>query len=147
MTDMAIFTGLVPRDHGLAVVSTLRPDGTIGSSVVNAGVLPHPTTGEQTVAFVSRGDARRLNHLRTTPRVTVVLRAGWQWAAVEGPVQLCGPDDPLPGVDTEGLRLLLRAIFTAAGGTHDDWETYDRVMAQERRTAVLMTPDRVYPTA
>jgi hypothetical protein len=59
-------------------------------------------------------------------------------------VQLCGPDDPLPGVDTEGLRLLLRAVFTAAGGTHDDWETYDRVMAQERRTAVLMTPDRVY---
>ena len=147
MTDLAEFTGLVPRDHGLAVVSTLRPDGTIGSSVVNAGVLPHPATGEQTVAFVSRGDARRLNYLRATPRITVVLRAGWQWAAAEGPVQLCGPDDPLPGVDAEGLRLLLRAVFTAAGGTHDDWETYDRVMAQERRTAVLMTPDRVYSTA
>ena len=147
MSDLAEFTGLVARDHGLAVVSTLRPDATINSSVVNAGVLPHPTTGEQTVAFVSRGDARRLNYLRTTPRVTVVLRAGWQWAAAEGPVQLCGPDDPLPGVDTEGLRLLLRAVFTAAGGTHEDWETYDRVMAQERRTAVLMTPDRVYPTA
>ncbi|MBO0818115.1 MAG: pyridoxamine 5'-phosphate oxidase [Actinobacteria bacterium] len=146
MTDLADFTGLVPRDHGLAVVSTLRPDGTIGSSVVNAGVLPHPATGEQTVAFVSRGDARRLSYLRATPRITVVLRAGWQWAAAEGPVQLCGPDDPLPGVDAEGLRLLLRAIFTAAGGTHDDWETYDRVMAQERRTAVLMTPDRAYPT-
>jgi len=146
MTDLADFTGLVPRDHGLAVVSTLRPDGSIGSSVVNAGVLPHPITGEQTVAFVSRGDARRLNYLRATPRITVVLRAGWQWAAAEGPVQLCGPDDPLPGVDTEGLRLLLRAIFTAAGGTHDDWETYDRVMAQERRTAVLMIPDRVYST-
>ena len=146
MTDLADFTGLVPRDHGLAVVSTLRPDGTIGSSVVNAGVLPHPTTGEPTVAFVSRGDARRLSYLRATPRITVLLRAGWQWAAAEGPVQLCGPDDPLPGVDTEGLRLLLRAVFTAAGGTHDDWETYDRVMAQERRTAVLMTPDRVYPT-
>jgi len=144
MTDLAGFTGLVARDHGLAVVSTLRPDATISSSVVNAGVLPHPTTGAQAVAFVSRGDARRLDYLRTTPRITVVLRAGWQWAAAEGPVQLCGPDDPLPGVDTEGLRLLLRAVFTAAGGTHDDWETYDRVMAQERRTAVLMTPDRVY---
>ena len=47
-------------------------------------------------------------------------------------------------MDADGLRLLLRAVFTAAGGTHDDWETYDRVMAQERRTAVLMTPDRVY---
>jgi PPOX class probable F420-dependent enzyme len=147
MTDLADFTGLVARDHGLAVVSTLRPDGTISSSVVNAGVLPHPTTGAQTVAFVSRGDARRLTYLRATPRVTVVLRAGWQWAAAEGPVQLCGPRDPLPGVDAEGLRLLLRAVFTGAGGAHDDWETYDRVMAQERRTAVLMTPDRVYPTA
>jgi PPOX class probable F420-dependent enzyme len=147
MTDLAEFTGLVARDHGLAVVSTLRPDATISSSVVNAGVLPHPATGEQAVAFVSRGDARRLGYLRAAPRITVVLRAGWQWAAAEGPVQLCGPDDPLPGVDTEGLRLLLRAVFTAAGGTHDDWETYDRVMAQERRTAVLMTPDRVYSSA
>jgi PPOX class probable F420-dependent enzyme len=146
MTDLADFTGLVARDHGLAVVSTLRPDATINSSVVNAGVLPHPTTGVPTVAFVSRGDARRLAYLRATPRVTVTLRAGWQWAAAEGPVQLCGPDDPLPGVDAEGLRLLLREVFTAAGGTHDDWETYDRVMAQERRTAVLMTPDRVYST-
>jgi PPOX class probable F420-dependent enzyme len=144
MTDLADFAGLVARDHGLAVVSTLRPDATISSSVVNAGVLPHPATGEQAVGFVSRGDARRLDYLRATPRVTVLLRAGWQWAAAEGPVQLCGPDDPLPGVDAEGLRLLLRAVFTAAGGTHDDWETYDRVMAQERRTAVLMTPDRVY---
>jgi PPOX class probable F420-dependent enzyme len=147
MTDPAGFTGLVARDHGLAVVSTLRPDSTISSSVVNAGVLPHPITGQPAVAFVSRGDARRLGYLRATPRITVVLRAGWQWAAAEGPVQLCGPDDPLPGVDAEGLRLLLRAVFAAAGGAHDDWETYDRVMAQERRTAVLMTPDRVYSAA
>ena len=147
MTDLADFTGLVARDHGLAVVSTLRPDATISSSVVNAGVLPHPITGVQAVAFVSRGDARRLDYLRATPRVTVLLRAGWQWAAAEGPVQLCGPGDPLPGIDAEGLRLLLRAIFTAAGGTHDDWDTYDRVMAQERRTAVLMIPDRVYSSA
>jgi hypothetical protein len=62
-------------------------------------------------------------------------------------VQLCGPDDPVPGVDGEGLRLLLRAVFTAAGGTHDDWDAYDTVMANERRTAVLMTPERVYSSA
>jgi hypothetical protein len=101
-------------------------------------------TGEQAVGFVSRGDARRLGYLRATLRATVVLRAGWRWAAAEGPVQLCGPGDPVPGVDAEGLRLLLRAVFTAAGGTHDDWDTYDAVMARERRTAVLVTPDRVY---
>jgi len=144
MSDLADFAGLVARDHGLAVVSALRPDSTISASVVNAGVLHHPVTGEQVVGFVSRGHARRLAYLRATPRVTVVLRAGWQWAAAEGPVELCGPGDPLPGVDAEGLRLLLRAVFTAAGGTHDDWATYDAVMARERRTAVLMTPDRVY---
>ncbi|HWI02322.1 MAG TPA: hypothetical protein VNT52_00590, partial [Acidimicrobiales bacterium] len=31
--------------------------------------------------------------------------------------------------DGERLRLLLREIFTAAGGTHEDWDTYDRVRA------------------
>lgn len=144
MTDLADFAALVGRDHGLAVVSVLRPGSGISSSVVNAGVLAHPVTGGQVVGFVSRGDARRLAYLRATRRVTVVLRAGWQWAAAEGPAELCGPDDPLPGVDAEGLRLLLRAVFTAAGGTHDDWDTYDAVMARERRTAVLVTPDRVY---
>ena len=112
--------------------------------MVNAGVLPHPVTGEQVVGLVSRGDAQRLAHLRARPRATVVIRAGWQWAAAEGPVELAGPDDPLPGVDAERLRLLLREIFTAAGGTHDDFETYDAVMRAERRTAVFVHPGRVY---
>jgi hypothetical protein len=75
----------------------------------------------------------------------VVIRAGWQWAGVEGPAELAGPDDPMPGVDAERLRLLLREIFTAAGGTHDDFDAYDRVMAEERRVAVLVTPARVSP--
>lgn len=76
--------------------------------------------------------------------MTVVARSGWAWAAVEGDVELIGPDDEYPGIDAEGNRLLLRAIFTAAGGTHDDWPTYDRVMAKERRVAVLITPTRIY---
>jgi PPOX class probable F420-dependent enzyme len=147
MTDLANFAGLVGGDSGLGVVSTLRPDTTIQSSVVNVGVLAHPVTGEQVVAFVSRGGARRLANLRARPRATIVLRAGWQWAAAEGPVQLCGPDDPLPGVDAERLRVLLREVFTAAGGTHDDWDAYDAAMAAERRTAVLVTPERVYSNA
>jgi PPOX class probable F420-dependent enzyme len=134
------FARLIPGDHGLCVVSTLRPDGTIRSSVVNAGVLAHPVTGVPVVGFVSRGDARRLANLRARPRATVVVRVGWQWASAEGPAELAGPDDPLPGADAERLRVLLREIFTAAGGTHDDWATYDLVMAQERRVAVLVTP-------
>ncbi len=147
MGDLHAFSRLVPLDHGLVVVSTARPDGTIQSSVVNAGVIDHPVTNERVVAFVSMGAARRLTNLRARPRATVVIRAGWQWAGVEGPVELAGPDDHLKGIDAEGLRLLLRNIFTAAGGTHDDWDEYDRVMATERRVAVLVGPERTYGTS
>ena len=144
MIDITPFAELVPRDHGLAVVALALPDGTAHASVVNAGVLDHPVTGVPVAGVVARGDSTKLRHLRAHPRATVVLRAGWQWAAVEGPVDLAGPDDPLPGVDAERLRLLLREVFTAAGGTHEDFDSYDRVMAAERRTAVLVTPARLY---
>lgn len=144
MTDVSAFADLVPLDNGLSVLSTLRPDGSVQASVVNAGVLPHPLTGERVVALVAIGGGRKLRNLRTDPRATIVARAGWRWAAVEGDAQLIGPDDPHPDVDAEGLRMLLREIFTAAGGTHDDFEAYDRVMAEERRVAVLLAPRRVY---
>jgi PPOX class probable F420-dependent enzyme len=144
MTDLAAFNALVPLDHGLVVVSTSRADGTIQSSVVNAGVLGHPTTGRPVVGLVAAGSSRRLTNLRARPRATVVIRAGWRWAGVEGPTELVGPDDHLPGIDGDGLRRLLRAVFVAAGGTHDDWDEYDRVMADERRVAVLVDPQRTY---
>lgn len=144
MSDLDAFRALVPLDHGLVVVSTARGDGTIQSSVVNAGVIDHPVTNQRVVAFVSGGSSRRLTNLRARPRATVVIRAGWQWAAAEGAVELAGPDDPLEGIDGEGLRLLLRNIFTAAGGTHEDWDEYDRVMASERRVAILVHAERTY---
>ena len=144
MAELAAFAGLVPLDHGLVVVSTSRPDGTIQSSVVNAGVLDHPLTGRPVVGLVSAGTSKRLANLRQRPRATVVIRAGWRWAGVEGPVDLAGPDDPLGDIDAERLPLLLREIFTAAGGTHENWEEYDRVMAAERRVAVLVAPERTY---
>jgi PPOX class probable F420-dependent enzyme len=147
MTDLSDFARLVARDHGLCVVSTLRPDTTIQSSVVNAGVLDHPVTGEPVVGLVARGRSRKLANLRARPRATVVVRAAWEWVAAEGPADLAGPDDKLGDLDADGVRLLLRQIFTACGGTHDDWDTYDRVMAEERRTGVLVTPDRVYSSA
>ena len=143
MTDLADFAELVPQDHGLVVVSTSRVDGTIQSSVVNAGVINHPLSGRPLVAFVAARTAHRLDNLRARPRATVVIRAGWQWAGVEGPVQLAGPVDPLDGIDDERRRLLLREIFGAAGGSHEDWDEYDRVMATERRTAVLVDVDRI----
>jgi PPOX class probable F420-dependent enzyme len=147
MTDIDGFAALARREHGLCVVSTLRAAGTVQSSVVNVGVLGHPVTGVPVVAFTTRGGAVKLANLRARPRATIVARAGWEWAAAEGPAEIAGPDDPLPGFDPAGLPALLREVFTAAGGTHDDWPTYDRVMAEERRSAVLVTPARVYSNA
>src|SRR4051794_37744416 len=101
MSDVSAFAELVPLDHGLCVVSTLRRDGSVQSSVVNAGVLGHPLHGGDVVGLVARGGSRKLLHLRRDPRVTVVVRAGWRWAAVEGDAQLIGPDDPHPDVDDD----------------------------------------------
>jgi PPOX class probable F420-dependent enzyme len=144
VTDLAAFAELVPLDHGLCVFNTLRGDGSIQSSVVNAGVLDHPIRKTPVVGLVAIGGTRKLRNLRAQPRVTIVARAGWQWSAVEGEAELIGPDDPHPDLDGEAVRVLLRDIFSAAGGTHDDWDTYDRVMAEDRRVAVLIAPSRVY---
>jgi PPOX class probable F420-dependent enzyme len=127
----------------LAVVSTLRSDATIQSSVVNAGVLVHPTNGGDVVGFATYGKTK-LTNLRVRPQVTVTFRTGWKWVTVEGRAELIGPDDTGAGLDAEGLRLLLREVFTAAGGTHDDWDAYDRTMTEQGRTVVLVSPSRLY---
>jgi PPOX class probable F420-dependent enzyme len=144
MATLADFEALVPMDKGLAMFTVIGPDGRMRPSVVNVGVLDHPVSGERVVGAVIQGAARKLVHLRARPRALIVLRAGWQWAAVEGSAEIAGPDDPMAGVGPERLRLLLREIFTAAGGTHEDFDEYDRVMAAERRAAVLIAPDRVF---
>jgi PPOX class probable F420-dependent enzyme len=144
MTTLQDAWALSRDDHGLAVVSTLRADRTIQSSLVNVGVLSHPSTGAEVLAFVTYGRVKLAN-LRVRPQLSVTFRNGWRYATVEGAAELAGPDDPRPWLDAERLRRLLREIFTAAGGTHDDWAEYDRVMAEQRRTAVLVTPTRVYP--
>jgi len=143
MTTLQEAASLGRDEHGLVVVSTLRADGTIQSSLVNAGVLPHPTTGAAVLAFVTYGRVKLAN-LRVRPQLAATFRSGWRWGTVEGHAQLAGPDDPQPWLDSERLRLLLREVFVAAGGEHDNWAEYDRVMAEQRRTIVLVQPSRVY---
>lgn len=139
--DEAAQVGLA--EQGLAVVSTLRADQTIQSTLVNAGILDHPDTGRPVVAFVTAGRVKRA-HLQARPQITVTFRSGWQWASIEGHAVLAGPDDPQPWLSPADLPRLLRSIFVAAGGQHDDWDEFDAVMARERRLAVLIDPQRVY---
>jgi PPOX class probable F420-dependent enzyme len=136
---------IVSLDHGLAGLSTLRKDGSVQSTVVNAGVIDHPVTGQAVAAFVGRPATHKIAHLRQNPRATLLWRAGWAWVAAEGTVELVGPDDALDGVEPDSVPSLLRSVYSAAGGgEHDDWAEYDRVMATERRVAVLLTPTRIY---
>jgi PPOX class probable F420-dependent enzyme len=144
MTTLDEAVALAKGESGLAVVSTIRADGTVQASLVNVGLLPHPATGEPALGFTTYGKVKLAN-LRARPQLAVTFKNGWQWATVEGRAELAGPDDAQPWLgDADQLRLLLREVFTAAGGTHDDWDEYDRVMARERRAVVLIAPTRVY---
>ncbi|MGV0045952.1 PPOX class F420-dependent oxidoreductase [Mycobacterium colombiense] len=144
MTTLDEAVALAKGESGLAVISTVRADGTVQASLVNVGLLPHPANGQPVLGFTTYGRVK-LAHLRARPQLAVTFRNGWQWATVEGRAELAGPADTQPWLaDADQLRLLLRDVFTAAGGTHDDWDEYDRVMAAEGRAVVLIAPTRVY---
>jgi len=138
MTDLNDFARVAASNNNFCVIATTRADGSIQASLVSAGVL------DAKVVLVANGGTRKLAHLRSRPRATVVAHAGGAWVTVEGDAELIGPDDPAPDVDNEGLRRLLRDAFVAAGGTHDDWDEYDRVMRADRRAVVKITPTRIY---
>jgi PPOX class probable F420-dependent enzyme len=144
MTTLRDAVALAATESGLAVVSTVRADATVQASLVNVGLLAHPADGQPVLGFTTYGKVKLAN-LRARPQLAITFRNGWQWATVEGRAELAGPDDSRPWLtDADQLRLLLRDVFTAAGGTHDDWDEYDRVMAAEGRAVVLIAPTRVY---
>jgi hypothetical protein len=133
------------RESGLAVAVTGRADGSSQATVVNAGVLNHPVTGELVVGFVARGHARKLANLRARPQMTIVFRSGWEWVAVDGIADLAGPNDLLEGIQPRDVPPLLREVYAAAvGGAIDDWAELDSAFAAERHTAVLVRPSRIY---
>lgn len=147
-TDLDDGLGLVEQrlaeDRHLAVFITTsgeRLDPQV--SVVNAAVIDHPMSGERVIALVARRGAK-LSNLRRHARATIVVRAGWEWAAAAGPVELSGPDDPNPAFDDAIQRQLLRDIYHAAGGHHPDLDAYDRAMLDERRCAVIIHPTRTW---
>jgi hypothetical protein len=140
--DLDLVRRLAAADQGLAIIAVARPNGSVHTSLVNAGPFDDERFGGAVVGFVVRGSAKKLALMRKSGRCNVVFRAGWEWVAVEGPVEIAGPDDT-GKIAAADIPKLLRDIFTAAGGAHDNWDEYDRVMAAERRTAVIVHPERI----
>lgn len=122
------------RRQPYAVVSTIRPSGTVQSTLVNVGLYADG------LAFTTVGRSRKEANLKRNPACTVTIHDGPYWITAEGRARLYAWDNTEP----ETLRRLLRDIYLAAGGTHDDWETYDRVVRAERRAAVVLVPERIY---
>ena len=143
MSDIEIFSNYLLEETGLATVSTTQADGRVLSTVVNCGIIEHPLTGDTCVAFVSGGNAARLKHVDRGSQVTVSVRRGWSWSSATGTADLIRPESLPEGINAEEMRLLLREVFHAAGGVHDDLEEYDRAMAEEKRVVVCVIPDRI----
>ena len=141
MADLELVRRLAAADLNLAVLAVARPDGSVQASVVSAGVIEDPVDGTPGIGAVVGGSSRKLGLLRHAGMATFVFKSGFEWVAVSGPVRLIGPDDGMAfGLDVPEL---VRSVFRAAGGSHDDWDEFDRVMAAERRCAVFVPAERI----
>ena len=123
-------------EHHRVVVTTFRHSGAAQMSIVRGG----PYQGS--MAFTARGATAKVSNLRHDPRCTVLaVTDNWRsYVTVEGKATIHGWDDTDPGT----LRVMLRAVYAAAGGQHPDLDEYDRVMKEEQRAVVLVSPERVY---
>jgi hypothetical protein len=145
MADLALFERLTAGDNHLGVLTTARSDRTVHASVVSVGVLADPVDGSDAVGLVAQGNSVKLAILRQSGRATVVVKHGYQWASAAGSVRLIGPDDGSElGLDVPGV---IRSVYRAAGGDHEDWEEFDRVMRDERRCAVFVRAERITSNA
>ena len=139
MADLDDVRRIAAADDHLAVFAVARKDGSVQASVVSAGLIADPVDGSSSVGVVAGGGTAKLALLRANPLATIVFKRGSDWVAVTGSVRLVGPDDPV-AMDLD-VPATIRSIFVAAGGTHDDWDGFDRVMAQERRCAIFVHAD------
>ena len=92
---------LVPLDHGLSVVITRRADLTPHTSRERR-VVRHPSTGLESVAFVSARGTHKLINLRMDPTVAVVIRAGWHGRPWRVAPRWWDLTTPNPGSTTSG---------------------------------------------
>jgi hypothetical protein len=141
VADLEDVRRIAANDAHLAVLAVARKDGTVQTSVVNAGVIGDPVDGEASIGLVAMGASRKLALLRENPHASVVFKHGPAWVAVSGPTRLLGPDDPASS--PLDVPATIREVFVAAGGTHDDWEEFDRVMAADRRCAIFVHAVRI----
>ena len=121
------------------VLTTFRRNGAAQMSIITRG--PY----RDGVAFTTTADRAKLANLKRDSRCSLLVSQEdwWGYVVLEGHAQILSADNN----DGEGLRLALRETYRTASGTeHPDWEEYDRAMQEQRRSVVIVVPERIYGT-
>ena len=126
-------------DNNRAVLTTFRRDGAAQMSVVTCG--PY----RDGVAFTTTARRAKLLNLQRDPRCSLLVSQDdwWGYVVLEGRAQIISAGNS----EAEEYRSALRDVYrTAAGEEHSNWEEYDQAMRDDRRSAVIVIPDRIYGT-
>ena len=121
------------------VLTTFRRDGAAQMSIVTCG--PY----RDGVAFTTTADRAKLINLRRNSRCSLLVSQEdwWGYVVLEGYAQILSNDNTSP----DELRLALRDVYRTASGTeHPNWPEYDQAMVEQRRSGVIVVPERIYGT-
>lgn len=97
------------------------------------------------IAFTTTAGRAKLANLKRDPRCSLLVSQEdwWVYVVVEGRATVMS----LENTDAGELRLALRDVYRAAAGKeHPDWEEYDEAMREQRRSVVIVVPERIYGT-
>ena len=122
-----------------AVCTTFRRNGAAQLSIVTSGLYGGGA------AFTTTADRAKHRNLARDPRCTLLVsHADWRpFLVLEGNATVLSQDN----TPAEELRVAFREVFRAASGKeHPNWDEYDRVMVEDRRVIVIVTPEHVYGT-
>ena len=122
------------------VLTCFRRNGMPQMSIVTCGAY-----GDG-VAFTTTADRAKLLNLKRDPRCSLMVskQDWWGYLVLEGRATIVAPDN----TGADDLRQALRDVYRAATNQdHPNWEEYDQAMIDDRRSAVIVVPDRIYGTA
>jgi PPOX class probable F420-dependent enzyme len=121
------------KDNHLAVMTTLRPDGSPHSVMVGVGLVDGRLWSSGTQ------DRVRTKHLRKDNRATLLLLNRdnpWSWISIDSHVTI------LDGPDAVDRNQALYEVIT--GGPPENLEEYRQAMVDERRLIHEFSIDRTY---
>jgi PPOX class probable F420-dependent enzyme len=121
------------------VLTTFRRNGSAQMSIISCGPYGNG------VAFTTTADRAKLANLKRNPRCSLLVSQEdwWGYVVLEGHAEILSSDN----TQSEELRMALRDVYRAASGTeHPNWDEYDQAMQEQRRSVVIVVPERIYGT-